>query len=407
MNGKKYRVLVIGTHPVQYTENNLRLLARHPKIELLVAFCSLQGVQSGVDPEFGVEVAWDVPLLQGYPWVCLPNRSFRPGLNRFFGLLNPGLWKLVRRGNFDAIVAFTGYRYASFWIAAAAAKFNRTPLLFGTDAHDFTPRDGRRWKLPVKKWAWPRLFRMADVMLVPSSGGVALMHALGLPPERVVLTPYVVHNEWWIEQASKVDRTAVRSQWGIPQDAPVALFCAKLQPWQRPQDLLRAFAKAGVPGTYLVYAGEGPLRPALEFEAQSLGVAERVRFLGFVNQSGLPDVYRSSDLIVLPSEYEPFGVVINEAMLSGCAAIVSDRVGARLDLVREGETGFVFPCGNVDTLAELLRHSLRDNRRGKQLGEAARRRMDTWTPVQIIAGFVKAIQIASQMSAQSEKREQA
>jgi glycosyltransferase involved in cell wall biosynthesis len=247
---------------------------------------------------------------------------------------------------------------------------------------------------------------MADVILVPSSGGVALMRALGLPPERVVLTPYVVHNEWWIEQASRVDRAAVRARWGIPQNAPVALFCAKLQPWKRPQDLLRAFAKARVPGAYLVYAGEGPLRPALESEAKSLGMASQVRFFGFVNQSGLPAVYRSADLIVLPSEYEPFGVVINEAMLSGCAAIVSDRVGAGLDLVREGETGFVFPCGNVEALAALLRQSLGDPGRLQRLGEAARRRMDTWTPEQNIAGFVQAVEIASQMHSQPKERHQ-
>ena len=65
-------------------------------------------------------------------------------------------------------------------------------------------------------------------------------------------------------------------------------------------------------------------------------------------------MYRASDVFVLPSEYEPFGVVVNEAMLSGCAVIVSDQVGARLDLVRNGETGFVFPMGNLDVLAALL-----------------------------------------------------
>ena len=65
-----------------------------------------------------------------------------------------------------------------------------------------------------------------------------------------------------------------------------------------------------------------------------MGVADRVRFLGFVNQSGLPAVYAASDVLVLPSSYEPFGVVVNEAMLCGCAAIASDRVGARFDLVK-------------------------------------------------------------------------
>ena len=149
-------------------------MTQHPKLDTLVAYCSLQGAEPGVDPEFGVKVAWDIPLLDGYQWVHVPNRSPRPGLGRFWGLLNPGLWRLVRTGDFDAVVIFTGYVYASFWITAAAAKSKRAALLFGTDAHDLRPRDGRGWKTRVKGWLWPRLFRLADVVMVFSSGGVAL-----------------------------------------------------------------------------------------------------------------------------------------------------------------------------------------------------------------------------------------
>jgi hypothetical protein len=57
-----------------------------------------QFAESGVDPGFGVEVAWDQPQLDGYPWVHVPNRSPRPGLGHFFGLFNPGLWKIIREG---------------------------------------------------------------------------------------------------------------------------------------------------------------------------------------------------------------------------------------------------------------------------------------------------------------------
>ena len=60
-----------------------------------------------------------------------------------------------------------------------------------------------------------------------------------------------------------------------------------------------------------------------------------MRFLGFVNQTGLPGVYVTSDLLVLPSDYEPFGLVVNEAMLCGCPAVVSDRVGAGYDRIRQ------------------------------------------------------------------------
>ena len=220
------------------------------------------------------------------------------------------------------------------------------------------------------------------------------MHALGIPPDRVVLTPYSVDNKWWIEQAAQVNRSSVRTEWRIPEDAPVVLFCAKLQPWKRPFDLLRAFAHANARGAYLVIVGEGPLRAAMEAKAQELGITERLRFLGFVNQSGLPRVYTASDLLVLPSEYEAFGVVVNEAMLSGCAVIVSDKVGAKFDLVRDRENGFIFPMGNIDALAALLGEILPDKERLRQMGNAARERMAGWSPQQNIEGLIHAIEVA-------------
>ena len=392
--GGRYRVLLVCTHVVQYSSAVFRLMARHPQFEILVAYCSLQGYEPGLDPEFGMELAWDVPLLDGYPWVQLPNKSPRPGLGRFFGLINPGLWKLVRQGGFDAVVLYTGYRYASFWIGLAAAKTRGKPVVFGTDANSLRPRAGGNWKIYAKRWLWPRLFRLADAVIVPSSGGVALMRSLGIAPDRVALTPFVVNNDWWTEQADRADGVALRCDWGVPSSSLVVLFCAKLQPWKRPQDVLRAFAKAKVPDSFLVYAGEGSLRGQLEAEAQALGIADRVRMLGFVNQFQLPAIYRAANLFVLPSEYEPFGVVVNEAMLCGCPVAVSDHVGARYDLVRPCETGLVFPCGDVDALAVILRDVLADRARLKELSAAARRHMESWSPRENIEALLTAVEKA-------------
>src|SRR5271156_4312458 len=132
MTDHRYRLLLAFTHPVQYTSPVLRETARHPKLDIMAAYCSMQGVEPGHDPGFGVEVAWDVPLLDGYPWVHVPNWAPFPGLQRFLGLINPGLWTLVRRGGYDAIVAYTGYVNASFWILLAASKIYRVPIIFGT-----------------------------------------------------------------------------------------------------------------------------------------------------------------------------------------------------------------------------------------------------------------------------------
>ncbi|MHB8640559.1 MAG: glycosyltransferase family 4 protein [Candidatus Acidiferrales bacterium] len=394
MTDKKLRVLLLCAHPTQYGSPMWRLIAQRSEMDILVAYCSLQGAESHMDPGFGVQVAWDVPLLDNYPWVQLKNCSPRPVTHKFFGLINPGVWRLIRSGRFDAVAIFTGYMCATFWIAAVAAKVSGASLIFGTDAHNLNPRDQRSWKIRVKRHLWPRLFRLADIVIAPSSGTLALMRSLGIPPERVMLMPYVVNNEWWDENIKRVDRVAVRRNWNIPADAPVVLFCAKLQPWKRPQDLLRAFASANVPGSYLVYAGDGAMRNALEAESNRLDISDRTRFLGFVNQSTLPQVYCGSDLLVLPSEYEPFGLVVNEAMLCGRGVIVSDRVGAKFDLIREGETGFVYPCGDIETLAKLLQDTLSDRDALQRYGEAARQRMTEWSPQAYVDSFVEGVRRA-------------
>jgi glycosyltransferase involved in cell wall biosynthesis len=389
-SGKKIRVLLLCSHPTQYGSPMWRRISQHPQVEAVVAYCSLQGAESHVDPGFGVEVAWDVPLLDGYSWVKLKNFSPRPGVGPFFGLVNPGVWKLIRTGRFDAIAVFTGYMCATFWIALLAAKVSGIPLLYGTDATTLHPRDGRGWKARVKKHLWPWLFRRADVVIAPSSGTVELMRSLSIPSDRIALMPYVVDNNWWTENARLVDRSAVRKSWRVPADASVVLFCAKLQPWKRPQDLLRAFARADISDAYLVFAGDGAMRKDLEHEATDLNIRERVRFLGFVNQSGLPQIYCSSDIMVLPSEYEPFGVVVNEAMLCECTVIVSDHVGARFDLVRENETGFVYPAGNIEALAGTLSRALGSREGLRRMGEAARERISQWSPELYVERLVDA-----------------
>jgi glycosyltransferase involved in cell wall biosynthesis len=187
----------------------------------------------------------------------------------------------------------------------------------------------------------------------------------------------------------------VRASWGVSPNDAVLVFSAKLQQWKRPLDLLRAFAKASLSNVFLLFAGTGPLLPQLQSEAASLGVASRVRFLGFVNQSQLPAVYASADLLILPSEFEPFGLVINEAMCCGCAVAASDRCGAARDLVAPVSPELVFRCGDIDALAELMKKATADPARLKVLGRAACAYVQTWSPERNIAAAVEAIRMAT------------
>jgi len=264
--------------------------------------------------------------------------------------------------------------------------------LFGTDATSLDARDGSLWKKWFKRAAWPLIFRMADQVIVPSSGTRELMRSLGIAEERITLTPYSVDNDWWMAQAASVDRAAARQARGLVDNERAILFCAKLQPWKRPMDLLRAYAMAQLENSRLLFAGEGPQKAELAAEAERLAISDQVDFLGFVNQSALPALYKVVDLMVLPSTYEPFAVVVNEAMCCGCPVMVSDQVGAARDLVVPVAPDFVFPAGNVEALAEKLAGSLRNPGRLQQLKGAVTAHIKTWSPERNLDAMVEAIE---------------
>jgi glycosyltransferase involved in cell wall biosynthesis len=220
------------------------------------------------------------------------------------------------------------------------------------------------------------------------------MLSIGVAEERVTLTPYSVDNDWWCSNSDVVNRQAVRDSWGADPNTCVVLFCAKLQPWKRPQDVLHAFARASVPDGLLIFVGEGPQRGELESEAKALGLGGRVRFLGFVNQSELPTLYTAADLMVLPSEYEPFAVVVNEAFCCGCPVVASDRVGAARDLIEPVDPGLIFPCGDISALSTILTELCRDRARLHELGRAVRLRIASWSPGDNIAGTLESIRRA-------------
>src|ERR1700722_11398031 len=106
MSERRFKVLAVATHPVQYMAPLFRRMAAEPQLNLQVAYCSLRGAEAAIDPDFATSVKWDIPLLEEYSWIAIPNKG--SGKLSLWGLNNPGLSKLIRDGKFDAVLCFVG-----------------------------------------------------------------------------------------------------------------------------------------------------------------------------------------------------------------------------------------------------------------------------------------------------------
>lgn len=187
-----------------------------------------------------------------------------------------------------------------------------------------------------------KYYRSCDHLIGNTGDIVSDMIARGWPAERAHYVPN------FVDAAS--GEPVARDSLATPEGAPLALALGRLHPNKGFDLLLNAVANA--PGVWLWLAGEGKLRGALEDQAQRLGIAERVRFLGW--REDIAALLATADLLVCPSRHEPLGNVVLEAWAAGRPVLATASQGPRA-LIRDGENGMLTPIDDIDALAAALR----------------------------------------------------
>ncbi len=393
--GRTYRLAYLVSHPIQYQAPLLRAIAADPSIELTVFFLSDFSLREHQDPGFGAAVKWDVPLLEGYKSVFLPawgKNDLRAPLRPF----SHGLRRHLRAGNFDALWLH-GYAHQVNLRALFLAKQLGIKVFVRTDAQ-LGSLVGRPLARRLKSKALHWLFRRIDASL--SSGTLNSEYYLhqGVPPEKIWLLPYAVDNAFFQTQAALVrpGREALRAELGLEPGRPIILFASKFQRRKRAGDLLEAYIQLspdGVrePAPYLLFVGDGEDRPMLEARIAELGWAS-IKMLGFKGQRELPRFFDLCDVFVLPSENEPWGLIVNEVMNASRPVIVTDQVGAAPDLVRDGENGFVVPVRDIGVLSERLRRLTSNPTLAREMGARSLARINQWGFAEDLQGLHKALQ---------------
>ncbi|MEI6828800.1 MAG: glycosyltransferase family 4 protein [Synechococcaceae cyanobacterium ELA445] len=360
------RLVVLITHPVQYFKPVFAALAAEADLELLVLFGCDHGVRSSLDPDFGVEFAWDSAPTEGFPHAFLSKRPL-PDLSRW-GVALPLALEAVRRVRSfrpDGVLVFA---YSPAFITLT------TLLLAATGQHLLLRADGTDRAFPrsaLKSASKDGLLRAYYTLLrhVFPIGSDSDDHfrRLGVPASRRTPVPYAIDVDYFAAQVERwlPRREQLRAQENLPPERVVLLWAGKITAVKNPGLLVEALAllpEAVRLRLALVVVGDGPLRQEFERRLEPL-LPGRCRFAGFRNQSEMGRFHALADALVFPSRQgETWGLVVNEALQFGLPVLVSDHAGCARDLVAPDAHppagSAVFPSGNPRALAAALERLL-------------------------------------------------
>jgi glycosyltransferase involved in cell wall biosynthesis len=366
------RLAIIVSHPIQYFAPLYQRLARRDDIAVKVFFTWHAGQAPVADSGFGIPIAWDIPVAQGYEFELVPNISSDPGTHHFFGLRNPSLVQRVAAWRPD-VVHVTGWAWFSNLLALRELARRKIPTVFRGDSHllDEVLRGPRWW---VKRTVLKQVFSWPTAFLVVGAANRAYYAAFGVGADRLFACPHSIDVARFAEPATMLEQKAAewQQQLGIPRDRCVLVYAGKFERKKRPLELMRAVRELRDPDLVLVMVGDGELQGEVHLLARE--DAEHLLVLPFQNQTRMPLVYRLGDFYVLPSAYgETWGLAVNEAMASGRAVLVSDRVGCAQDLV-DASCGRVFSWADPLSLQYALTEMARDRNGLAEMGRAAARR---------------------------------
>jgi glycosyltransferase involved in cell wall biosynthesis len=301
-----------------------------------------------------------------------------------------GAVRLAASGRYRAVIAGLDGRIALPG-AYAAARARRIPFVLWATiwAHPRTAAHALSF-LPTR-----HLYRSADAVATYGPHVSRYVEGYRGSADGIIEAPQAVDVDHFGAPVAAAERDAARERAGGPGTELLVLYVGRLVDEKGIETLLEAWRRADLgPGARLALAGSGPLEQAVERNVPE------ARLLGHVGSDDLPALYAAADVLVLPSIptasfREPWGLVVNEAMLQRTPVVASDAVGAAAGgLVRDGRNGFVVPAGDPAALATRLLALAADAELRASLGAAARNDAEAYNPAAWASGMAAALAAA-------------
>ena len=346
------KIAVVVSHPIQHFCPQYHSWANINGIELKVFFASNFGISSYEDKNFGITIKWD-NLNLDFPHLFLPNSNERKVDSSIdcmeiiseLDIFNP-----------DLIIVY-GYAQKLQRRVISWARKNSIKIAMISDSE----LRGKRSLLKrlVKKLYLPVLFKKINIFLTVGDANEEYYRSYGVKDTSFVRTFFPIDRKSFNEKRlmKNILRENLREKLNIPNNHIVLLMVGKLVDWKRQIDLVLFSNRiqGHLVDLTIILVGTGADQDKLKKITLKNG-AGGVIFSGFIQPYDLIDYYYASDIYVHCSEIEPHSLAISEAIYSGLPVIVSDKCGSYgpSDDVRPGLNGFVYECGNVDSLSKVI-----------------------------------------------------
>jgi glycosyltransferase involved in cell wall biosynthesis len=272
------------------------------------------------------------------------------------------------------LIALDGWSHPFMLLGLFAAWVRGIPATVGSDTQ-YEPGKAF-WRRALKRLVLPLLFRIPACFFPGGTRQAAYFRRYGVPQSRIRIRQMSVDVRTIMAEVDR-DRGG-REDVSINISGVRFLYVGRLEPYKGIKDLLEAFMSLNVDARncQLILVGDGSLRSLVQGAANS---DSRVKYLGRLSGSQLIHAYGNADVFILPSHFEPWGLVVNEAMAASLALIVTSRVGCVDDLVRDGVNGGIIPCADPASLAEAMRAFVKDPDAARAMGQASREIISNWT----------------------------
>jgi glycosyltransferase involved in cell wall biosynthesis len=377
------KLAIITTHPIQYNAPLFRLLNERNVVQIKVFYTWGQSKGEVFDPGFGKERQWDIPLLDGYEYEFVSNISSDPGSHHFNGIINPELIQKIEVYAPDALLVF-GWSFKSHLKAIRHFK-GKKMIIFRGDSNLLDESPGFSFKKIARRIFLTWIYRYVDVALYTGVANKAYYLRYGLKESQLLFAPHAVDIKRFTTTASGNKNIAEhkRAVMGIPADAIVFIFAGKFESKKNPQLLIDAFAKLKDEEAHLLLVGEGILELPLKANVALMEeqVRNRIHFMPFQNQSGMPDIYSLGDVFCLPSQGpgETWGLAVNEAMACSKPILVSNKCGCYLDLVKDEVNGFVVKSNDLNDWYQKMSILLEKKKQLTDMGRQSLRIIQQWS----------------------------